>query len=125
LPERQTALFPLSWLGNHTRSHALPDSAPALIITTPAGQLHELGAIPVGAAAVSQGWRVTYVGPNLPAEEIAGAAQQKRARAVALSVVYPEDDPHLSGELRRLGVEVIARSGLNANVAPGQVERTR
>jgi methylmalonyl-CoA mutase cobalamin-binding subunit len=38
----------------------------------------------------------------LPAAEIAGAALQNRARAVALSLVYPEDDPRLEGELARL-----------------------
>jgi methylmalonyl-CoA mutase cobalamin-binding subunit len=38
----------------------------------------------------------------LPAAEIAGAAKQNRARAVALSLVYPEDDPGLEGELTRL-----------------------
>lgn len=38
----------------------------------------------------------------LPAVEIAGAARQKRARAVALSIVYPEDDANLPSELRLL-----------------------
>jgi methylmalonyl-CoA mutase cobalamin-binding subunit len=45
---------------------------------------------------------VTYLGTSLPAAEIAGAARQNRARAVALSLVYPEDDPQLEGELMRL-----------------------
>ena len=47
-------------------------------------------------------WQVTYLGASLPAAEIAGAAQQRRARAVALSLVYPEDDPGLASELTRL-----------------------
>ena len=34
--------------------------------------------------------------------EIAGAALQSGARAVALSLVYPADDPGLAGELTRL-----------------------
>ena len=71
-------------------------------MTTPAGQLHELGAILAAATATIHGWKVTYLGPSLPAEEIAGAALQNKARAVALSLVYPEDDPNLSAELRRL-----------------------
>ena len=73
-----------------------------LIVTTPAGQLHEIGALLVAAAAANLGWHVTYLGASLPAAEIAGAASQNRARAVALSVVYPEDDPLLEGELTRL-----------------------
>jgi methanogenic corrinoid protein MtbC1 len=91
-----------TFLGNFARSYALPSSAPGLIVTTPSGQLHELGAILVAAAANNQGWRVTYLGPSLPAEEIAGAVLQDAARAVALSIVYPEDDPHLQSELRKL-----------------------
>ncbi len=91
-----------TFLGSVARSYALPSTAPGLIVTTPAGQLHELGAILVAAAANHHGWRVTYLGPSLPAEEIAGAARQDRARAVGLSIVYPEDDPHLDDELVRL-----------------------
>ncbi len=56
----------------------------------------------VATTAASDGWRVTYLGPSLPAEEIAGAAHQSHARAVALSLVYPDDDPFLRGELVKL-----------------------
>jgi MerR family transcriptional regulator, light-induced transcriptional regulator len=75
---------------------------PALVVATPQGQLHELGALLAAAFGSSLGWRVTYLGASLPAAEIAGAAIQNRARAVALSLVYPDDDPHLEAELTRL-----------------------
>jgi methanogenic corrinoid protein MtbC1 len=75
---------------------------PGLIVATPAGQLHELGAVIVAAAANDLGWRVVYLGTSLPAAEIAGAALQHQARAVALSIVYPEDDPSLDLELKTL-----------------------
>ncbi len=84
------------------RPFALAESAPVLVVATPAGQLHELGALLAAAAAGNVGWRVIYLGVGLPAVEIAGAVLQARARAVALSVVYPEDDPHLPGEVQRL-----------------------
>jgi methanogenic corrinoid protein MtbC1 len=73
-----------------------------MVVTTPAGQLHELGALVVAAAAASEGWRATYLGPNLPAEEIAGAAEQNEAKAVALSIIYPADDPRQGYELEKL-----------------------
>jgi methylmalonyl-CoA mutase cobalamin-binding subunit len=73
-----------------------------IVVATPTGQIHELGALLVGAAAANLGWHVTYLGASLPAAEIAGVARQNRARAVALSLVYPEDDPRLEGELTRL-----------------------
>jgi DNA-binding transcriptional MerR regulator/methylmalonyl-CoA mutase cobalamin-binding subunit len=75
---------------------------PVLVVATPAGQLHELGALLVSAFAANLGWHVTYLGASLPAAEIAAAAMQNRARAVALSLVYPDDDPRLESELIRL-----------------------
>ncbi len=91
-----------TFLGSFARAYTLPESSPRLLVTTPPGQLHELGAVMVAVTASNLGWRVTYLGPCLPAEEIAGAALQNRARAVALSLVYPEDDPYLEAELKRL-----------------------
>jgi DNA-binding transcriptional MerR regulator/methylmalonyl-CoA mutase cobalamin-binding subunit len=90
------------FLGNAGKPFGAMDDAPVLVVATPAGQVHELGALLVGAAAANFGWQVTYLGASLPAAEIAGAARQRRARAVALSLVYPEDDPRLAGELTRL-----------------------
>lgn len=90
------------FLGNSAKPFGAMDDAPVLVVATPAGQVHELGALLVGAAAANLGWQVTYLGASLPAAEIAGAAQQRRARAVALSLVYPEDDPRLEGELTLL-----------------------
>ena len=87
------------FLGQAARPFAGADQSPVLVVATPAGQLHELGALLVGATASNLGWHVTYLGASLPAPEIAGAARQSRARAVALSLVYPEDDPKLAGEL--------------------------
>lgn len=77
-------------------------SAPHLVVTTPARQRHELGALLAAATAACEGWQVTYLGPELPPEEIAAAALQKGARAVALSITYPPDDPVLVDDLRRL-----------------------
>jgi DNA-binding transcriptional MerR regulator/methylmalonyl-CoA mutase cobalamin-binding subunit len=88
------------WLGR--MEGQVPAQAPRLVVATPAGQLHELGALLAGAAAAQMGWRPIQLGTNLPAAEIAGAALQSGARAVALSIVYPADDPHLPEELRRL-----------------------
>ena len=53
-------------------------------------------------AAASEGWRAVYLGPNLPAAEIAAAAGDNQARAVALSIIYPPDDPLMGHELRQL-----------------------
>ncbi len=90
------------FLGHAVRSFSVGDGAPVLVVGTPIGQLHELGALLVAASASNMGWNVTYLGASLPAAELAGAARQNHARAVALSLVYPEDDARLNGELTRL-----------------------
>jgi DNA-binding transcriptional MerR regulator/methylmalonyl-CoA mutase cobalamin-binding subunit len=89
----------LGWL---TDEYGTAPDAPAVLVTTPAGQLHELGAALAAATAAAMGWRVVYLGPNLPASVIADAARVSGARAIALSVVFPEDDPLMDGELRAL-----------------------
>ena len=91
-----------TFLGHSARQFPLSESAPNLVVATPTGQLHELGAVMVAAAAANLGWCVTYLGTSLPAAEIAGAAIQNKARAVALSLVYPEDDTALADELANL-----------------------
>lgn len=79
-----------------------PLNAPELVVATPAGEVHELGALIVAASARDLGWYVTYLGPNLPVEEIAACAIARHATAVALSVVYPEGCPIIVEKLRRM-----------------------
>jgi DNA-binding transcriptional MerR regulator/methylmalonyl-CoA mutase cobalamin-binding subunit len=83
-------------------SASSPFATAALVVATPTGQIHEFGALLVAATATTEGWRVMYLGPDLPAEDIAEAAVRTRARAVALSIVYPTGDPAVGDELRRL-----------------------
>lgn len=81
-------------------------NAPVILVGSPMGQNHELGALMAAVAAASEGWKVIYLGPNLPADEIAYAANQTNARVVALSIVYPVDDVRLPDELRRLRAQM-------------------
>lgn len=90
------------FLTRNARPFYAGDHAPRAIVATPAGQLHELGAVIVAAAAANLGWRPVYLGASLPSADIAGAALHNRARAVLLSVVYPADDPHLAQDLKQL-----------------------
>jgi len=96
-----TAVIRSFW-GSMRSGQETPGNAPNIVVTTPAGQLHELGAVMAAATTAAMGWRITYLGPNLPAEEIAAALEFNPALAVALSIVYPEDDPLLELELRKL-----------------------
>lgn len=79
-----------------------PPPAPTLLLATLTGQAHELGALIAAAAAAAEGWSVTWLGANLPADDIAQAARKLRARAVGLSLVHPAGDVSVNEELRRL-----------------------
>jgi len=100
--ERLASTLVRTFLGGLKNGHHLPASAPRILVTTPQGQLHELGALMAAVTACSQGWEVTYLGPNLPAEEIAAGAIPNKVRAIALSIIYPADDVSLEHELRKL-----------------------
>jgi MerR family transcriptional regulator, light-induced transcriptional regulator len=49
-----------------------------------------------------KGWHVTYLGANLPAEEIAAAVKYTHARAVAINISFRNDDSVIIKEIRRL-----------------------
>ena len=100
--EHLTSAVVRSFLGVIARGQDPGEAAPEIVVATPAGQLHELGALVVVASAVTEGWRATYLGPNLPAEELAAAVHLTQARALALSMTYPADDPRLPDELRQV-----------------------
>ena len=84
------------------RNYSQLTDAPEIIVSTPSGQLHEVGALLAAAAARGLGWRATYLGPSLPPEEIAACAEVRKAKAVALSTVFPGDDPCVPDELTKL-----------------------
>ncbi len=74
-----------------------------IVVATPQGQTHELGAMLAAVTAAEAGWQVTYLGADLPTIDVAAAAREIDARAVALSIIYPADDPGLDAALRDLG----------------------
>lgn len=117
-----------TFLENMRNNYRIDENAPAIIATTPVGQLHELGALILSLVAAADGWNVTYLGPNLPADEIAAAVVEKKASAVMLSIVYPSDDYNLKQDLLKLkeilptGTSIIVGGRLVKNYA---VEFTR
>lgn len=84
------------------RSIPQRNGAPRVLIATPAGDRHAIGAALAGAAAAIEGWNVLYLGADLPAREIADAARTAAVRVVALSLVYVDDPARVLGELRAL-----------------------
>ncbi len=76
-----------------------------IVMATPSGELHEMGALLVALLAAVAGWDVLYLGPNLPAEEILSAVQTSGAAAVGLSIVHvaaPEEQAALRAAVAEL-----------------------
>lgn len=81
------------------RSVASPPGAPRMLVATPAGEHHVIGAAIVGASAAADGWNVVYLGADLPAADIVDAAVASGASVVALSIVYAEERGRLLEEI--------------------------
>jgi MerR family transcriptional regulator, light-induced transcriptional regulator len=80
-----------------------PLGAPEILVATPAGQRHELGALMVAATAATEGFAATHLGAELPADDLTEAVRVTGARVLALSIVHPSGDRGLAHDLRALG----------------------
>jgi len=83
-------------------SYASEPDAPLLVTTTLAGEQHELGAMLAGVVAADEGWRVLFLGPDLPASDIARVAATRRAAAVAVSLVNVDGNGARADTVRAL-----------------------
>ena len=78
------------------------EGAPSIVISTPSGERHEMGALLAAATAASEGWRIYYLGADLPADDVAATAAAVGARAVAMSIVLADDVTGLGQQLVEL-----------------------
>lgn len=110
--EHLTSAVVRTFLGNMSGAFSADESSPRLVVATPVGQLHEFGALMGALTAASAGWKVIYLGPNIPAGDIASAVLHNNARAVALSLIYPSDDPRMLNELEQLNTILAGRANI-------------
>jgi DNA-binding transcriptional MerR regulator/methylmalonyl-CoA mutase cobalamin-binding subunit len=68
------------------RLYPAADASRRVVVATPAEEDHELGALMVAMLAAMHGWSVLYLGPNLPADEIAYAVRNSEAELLLLSI---------------------------------------
>lgn len=80
-----------------------------LVVAPLGAHAHELDALIVAAAAAADGWRVTYVGANVPAEDVAETVQHVGGHVLALSLAASSGDRVSPRELRRLRALLPAR----------------
>lgn len=85
-------------LSTFLRTASLPLGAPRIVVGTPAGHLHELGAMIAAVLASEAGVQPIYLGPNVPWNELGEAANAARADLVVLSISFRREAPALRRE---------------------------
>ncbi len=75
---------------------------PPIVFATLPGERHELGLLTAAMMCASRGFKTHYLGPDLPALEIARFAREVQAAVVALSVVLHERLSELPAHLVEL-----------------------
>ena len=114
------------------QSTAMEGSKRLAVATLP-GERHALGARLVAALAALHGWRISYLGADLPASEIAAAATALGVDAVAVSMVVEGGVGAAPAALRELraglasGVDLLvggrASAGLDLAGLPAGIRR--
>ncbi|MEP7340879.1 MAG: MerR family transcriptional regulator [Acidobacteriota bacterium] len=83
------------------RLYSPDESADAIVLATPAGEHQESVILISALIAAMQGWRVVYLGTDLPAAEIARTVRLTKASVLVLSIVSPENS-HVAEELKAI-----------------------
>jgi DNA-binding transcriptional MerR regulator len=111
-----------SLVGGLARLHDVEGAR--VVLATPQGELHELGVLAAALIAAGAGLGVVYLGPSLPATDVASAARRVGARAVVLGFTDRESAPSGPEEIARIaralptGVELwIGGAGAAAGAA--------
>ncbi|HTO72773.1 MAG TPA: MerR family transcriptional regulator [Gemmatimonadales bacterium] len=88
----------------HELSRTAPSDGPLLLAACLEGERHEWGVLQMLAQAREGGWRLSYLGTDLPLKEVVEAAWRIRPSAIALSASNPENvQRHLAALTRMPG----------------------
>jgi DNA-binding transcriptional MerR regulator len=93
-------------MGSLFRLCATSDDADTLVLATPAGERNEFGSLLAALLGAAHGWRVVFLGADVPAAEIALAVRLTKARVLSLSLgtAYTGANQELEAISRRLPV---------------------
>lgn len=81
-------------IGQHYQKTLLRNDL--ILITTPEGELHEIGILGSALLCVHYGIKIIYLGSNLPAESLAEAANALNPKAILLGVTREDLTNHLT-----------------------------
>lgn len=76
-------------LGEMIRAQPNRSGASIAVAATLPGEMHEIGALMSSFVATACGWRVVYLGTNLPVDDVVHAIEQSGAVLLLLSLVNP------------------------------------
>jgi len=88
-----------SLVGALARLVQVPDGAQRILFGTPRGERHEIGTLVAALLAAGSGFAAYYLGPEIPARDLAGAARRTAARAVVLGVTAAVDADGMLAEV--------------------------
>lgn len=92
-------------------------SGPQAVLACPPGEQHDIGSIAFGLALRRQGWRIHFLGADVPVAETGGVATRVGADLIVFSGAMPDTLYAVAGELVRLGKEYpVAIGGAGARV---------
>jgi methanogenic corrinoid protein MtbC1 len=89
-------------LGGLVRLHRTANSSGKVLLATPFDELHEFGILAAAMLGVTQGFQITYLGPNLPSDQILATAEKCMSDIVALGIMKTNATPVVRGEMARL-----------------------
>lgn len=89
-------------IGGLLRAAPAREGQPVAVFGTPPGERHELGVLMAAVTAATVGWRVVYLGADLPIDDLVAAVRRHRARMLALGLMSSERSAALANELAGL-----------------------
>ncbi len=87
-------------LGSFMRVYARPNVPAKLVFATPAGDRHEIGTLGAALLAASSGLGVTYLGPDLPAQDLVDSVTPAGAQVLVLGLTRMSAANATARELR-------------------------
>jgi DNA-binding transcriptional MerR regulator len=89
-------------LGSFLRMYARRDASIRLLFATPPRERHEIGILGAAMLATSQGFAVSYVGPDLPVREIVAAVRASQARVLVIGLTLAGNGHPRKRDLRAI-----------------------
>lgn len=81
------------------------ETSDTIVLSTPAGERHEFGILLAALLAAARGWRVVYLGADLPAGDILQTVRIVKARVLVVSALDTQN-LQIEGELRQLAAHL-------------------